>query len=167
MDINNILSKIENYKAQTAQRAEQERVAAEHHRQKLLDQIRVMKPDIDNLITVAETAREAGISIKNSLFSGEFHYEDGDFFADAMTHKVGFIPLSITNQAICGVGFEGGGCCGQYDFFTDGSATYDKNRDTKHDREASTEHLEKFIKKLPEFEKAFYDYIERVTGGKQ
>lgn len=35
MDINNILNKIENYKAQTAERAEQERIAAEHHRQSL------------------------------------------------------------------------------------------------------------------------------------
>ena len=53
MDINNILNKIENYKTATAERAEQKRVAAEHHRQSLLDQIRVMKPDIDNLIKVA------------------------------------------------------------------------------------------------------------------
>lgn len=66
-----------------------------------------------------------------------------------------------------GVGFEGGGYCGQYDFFTDGSAIYDKNRDNGHDREASMEHLEKFIEKFPEFEKAFYDYIEKVTGDKQ
>ena len=163
MDINNILGKIENYKAQTAQKAEQERIAAERHRQRLLDQIRVMKPDIDNLITVAETAREAGIPIKVDFDRFNPSYERGDFFADAMTHKVGFIPLSITNQAISGVGFQGGGCCGQYDFFTDGSAIYDKNRDNGHDREASTEHLEKFIKEFPKFEKAFYDYIEKVT----
>ena len=57
MDINNILVKIENYKTATAERAEQERIATEHHRQSLLDQIRVMKPDIDNLVKVAETAR--------------------------------------------------------------------------------------------------------------
>ena len=155
MDVNNILSKIENYKAQTAQKAEQERIAAEHHRQRLLDQIRVMKPDIDNLITVAEVAREARIPLKVDFDRFNPSYERGDFFADAMTHKVGFIPLSITNQAISGVGFQGGGCCGQYDFFTDGSAIYDKNRDNGHDREASTKHLEKFIKEFPEFEKAF------------
>lgn len=163
MDINNILGKIENYKAQIAQRAEQERVAAKHHHQRLLDQIRVMKPDIDNLITVAETAREAGIPIKVTSPYTDFTYENGDFFADAMTHKIGFFTISFTNQRITGVGFEGGGCCGQYDFFTDGSAIYDKNRDSGHDREASTEHLEKFIEKFPEFEKAFYDYIEKVT----
>lgn len=167
MDINNILGKIENYKAQTAERAEQERVAAEHHRQSLFDRIQVMKPDIDNLIKVANAAREAKISIKNSLFSGEFHYEDGDFFADAMTHKVGFIPISATSNEIAGVGFEGGGCCGQYDFFTNGQAILDRNRDSGRDRPASTEHLEKFIEKFPEFERAFYDYIEKVTGGKK
>lgn len=66
MDINNILSKIENYKTATAERAEQERIAAEHHRQRLLDQIQVMKPDIDNLIKVANTAKEAGIAVNTT-----------------------------------------------------------------------------------------------------
>lgn len=164
MDINNILNKIENYKAQTAKRAEQERVAAEHHRQNMLDWIQAMKPDIDNLIKVAETAREAGIPLQVSFDRFDSSYERGDFFTDAMTHKVGFVPTSFNNKAIIGVGFQGGGCCGQYDFFTDGSATYDKNRDNGHDREASTEHLEKFIEKFPEFEKAFYDYIEKKAN---
>ena len=163
MDINNILNKIENYKTATAERAEQERVAAEHHRQSLLDQIRVMKPDIDNLVKVAKAAQEAGIPLKVGYMANHT-YENGDFFTDAMTHKVGFVQASITSKEIIGVGFEAGGYCGVYDFFTDGVAIYDKKRDNGHDREASTEHLEKFIKKFPEFEKAFYDYIERKTG---
>ena len=167
MDINNILGKIENYKAQTAERAEQERSVAEHHRQSLLDQIRVMKPDIDNLIKVAEAAREAGIPIQVSFGHFDSSYEMGDFFTDAMTHKIGFVPTSFNNNGIIGIGFEGGGCCGQYDFFTDGVAIYDRNRDNGFSREASTEHLEKFIEKFPKFERAFYDYIEKVTGGKQ
>lgn len=163
MDINNILNKIENYKTATAERAEQERIAAEHHRQSLLDRIRVMKPDIDNLVKVAKAAQEAGIPLKVGYMVNHT-YENGDFFTDAMTHKVGFVQASITSKEIIGVGFEGGGCCGQYDFFTNGSVIYDKNRDNGHDREASTEHLEKFIEKFPEFEKAFYDYIEKKTA---
>lgn len=166
MDIDNILNKIENYKTATAERAEQERIAAERHRQSLLDQIRVMKPDIDNLIKVAETAREAGIPLQVSLGCFDSSYKNGDFFTDAMTHKIGFVPLSFNNKKIIGVGFEGGGYCGQYDFFTDGVAIYDRNRDNGFSREASTEHLEKFIEKFPEFERVFYDYIEKVTGFK-
>lgn len=166
MDINNILNKIENYKTATAKRAEQERIAAEHYRRSLLDRIRVMKPDIDNLIKVAKAAQEAGIPLRSGYMI-DHTYENGDFFADASTHKVGFAPNSLISREIIGVGFEGGGCCGQYDFFTDGSAIYDKNRDSGHDREASTEHLEKFIRKFPEFEKAFYDYIDYITGGNQ
>ena len=165
MDINNILNKIENYKTATAERAEQERIAAEHHRQSLLDQIRVMKPDIDNLIKVAKAAQEAGISLKVGYMANHT-YENGDFFTDAMTHKVGFVQASITSKEIIGVGFETGGCCGVYDFFTDGVAIYDKNRSNGHDREASTEHLEKFIEKFPEFERAFYDYIWQKTDHK-
>ena len=165
MDINNILNKIENYKTATAERAEQERVAAEHHRQRLLDQIRVMKPDIDNLIKVAKAAQEAGIPLKVGYMANHT-YENGDFFTDAMTHKVGFVQASITSKEIIGVGFETGGCCGVYDFFTDGVAIYDKNRGNGHDREASTEHLEKFIEKFPEFERAFYDYIGQKTDHK-
>lgn len=163
MDINNILGKIENYKTATAERAEQERVAAEHHRQSLLDRIRVMKPDIDNLVKVAKAAQEAGIPLKVGYMANHT-YENGDFFTDAITHKVGFVQASITSKEIIGVGFETGGCCGVYDFFTDGVAIYDKNRNNGHDREASTEHLEKFIEKFPEFERAFYDYIEKKTG---
>ena len=158
MDINNILNKIENYKTATAERAEQQRIAAEHHRQSLLDRIRVMKPDIDNLVKVAKAAQEAGIPLKVGYMANHT-YENGDFFTDAMTHKVGFVQASITSKEIIGVGFEAGGYCGVYDFFTDGVAIYDKKRDNGHDREASTEHLEKFIEKFPEFERAFYDYI--------
>ena len=165
MDINNILGKIEDYKKQTAERAEQERIAAEHHRQRLLDQIRVMKPDIDNLIKVAKAAQEAGIPLKVGYMANHT-YENGDFFTDAMTHKVGFVQASITSKEIIGVGFEAGGYCGVYDFFTDGVAIYDKKRDNGHDREASTEHLEKFIEKFPEFERAFYDYIGQKTDHK-
>ena len=165
MDINNILNKIENYKTATAERAEQERVEAEHHRQSLLDQIRVMKPDIDNLVKVAKAAQEAGIPLKVGYMANHT-YENGDFFTDAMTHKVGFVQASITSKEIIGVGFETGGCCGVYDFFTDGVAIYDKNRGNGHDREASTEHLEKFIEKFPEFERAFYDYIGQKTDHK-
>ena len=165
MDINNILNKIENYKTATAERAEQERIAAEHHRQRLLDQIRVMKPDIDNLIKVAKAAQEAGIPLKVGYMANHT-YENGDFFTDAMTHKVGFVQASITSKEIIGVGFETGGCCGVYDFITDGVAIYDKNRGNGHDREASTEHLEKFIEKFPEFERTFYDYIGQKTDHK-
>ena len=165
MDINKILNKIENYKTATAERAEQERIAAEHHRQSLLDQIRVMKPDIDNLVKVAKAAQEAGIPLKVGYMANHT-YENGDFFTDAMTHKVGFVQASITSKEIIGVGFEAGGCCGVYDFFTDGVAIYDKKRNNGHDREASTEHLEKFIEKFPEFERAFYDYIGQKTDHK-
>ena len=165
MDINNILNKIENYKTATAEKAEQERVAAEHHRQSLLDRIRVMKPDIDNLMKVAKAAQEAGIPLKVGYMANHT-YENGDFFTDAMTHKVGFVQASITSKEIIGVGFEAGGYCGVYDFFTDGVAIYDKNRNNGHDREASTEHLEKFIEKFPEFERAFYDYIGQKTDHK-
>ena len=165
MDINNILGKIENYKTATAESAEQERVAAEHHRQRLFDQIQVMKPDIDNLVKVAKAAQEAGIPLKVG-YMVDHTYENGDFFTDAMTHKVGFVQASITSKEIIGVGFETGGCCGVYDFITDGVVIRDKNRSNGHDREASTEHLEKFIKEFPEFERAFYDYIGQKTDHK-
>lgn len=164
MDINNILNKIENYKAQTAEKAEQERITAEHHRQSLLDQVWAMKPDIDNLIKVAETARKAGIPLQVSFDRFDSSYERGDFFTDAMTHKVGFVPTSFNNKAIIGVGFEGGGYCGQYDFFTNGVVIYDRNRDNGFSREVSAEHLEKFIKEFPKFERAFYEYIAKKTS---
>ena len=98
MDINNILGKIENYKTATAERAEQERIAAEHHRQSLLDQIRVMKPDIDNLIKVAETAREAGIPLEVSFGHFDSSYERGDFFTDAMTHKEAVVAVNMISS---------------------------------------------------------------------
>ncbi len=166
MDINNSLNKIENYKAAIAERAAQERVAAKHHHTQLLDQIWVMKTDIDNLIKVANAAREAGIPIQVKFPNTNFTYENGDFIADAMTHKIGFIPSSLTSERIIGVGFEGGGYCGNYDFFTDGQAILDRNHDNGCEKPASTEHLEKFIEKFPEFERAFYDYIGQKTDHK-
>lgn len=123
-----------------------------------------MKPNIDNLIKVAKAAQEAGIPLKVKEPLIDATYENGDFFADAQTHKIGFVPLMYMCNSPYGIGFEGGGCCGNYDFFTDGLVICDKNRSTKHDKEATTEHLEKFIEKFPEFERAFYDYIEKKTN---
>lgn len=160
-NINNLLSKIENYKTQTAEKAEQEHIAAGTYRQSLYYKVWAMKPAIDNLITVAKAAQEAGISLKVGWMVDET-YNNGDFFTDATTHKIGFVCARRTNEEIIGVGFEGGGCCGDYDFFTDGSTICDKNRDDgRETREASVEHLEKFIAKFPEFEKEFYAYIEK------
>ena len=164
MDINNILTQIETYKTKTAEKAEQERIAAERYRKDLFDQIRAMKPDIDNLIKVAKSAQEAGISLAVGWMVDKT-YDNGDFFTDATTHKIGFARAPHANKEIIGVGFEGSGCCGNYDFFTDGLMIYDKDRDDgRKTREASTEHLEKFIEKFPEFEKAFYAHIEKVTN---
>lgn len=147
-NINNLLSKIENYKTQTAEKAEQEHIAAETYRQSLYYKVWAMKPAIDNLITVAKAAQEAGISLKVGWMVDET-YNNGDFFTDATTHKIGFVCARRTNEGIIGVGFEGGGCCGNYDFFTDGSTICDKDRDDgRETREASVEHLEKFIAKF-------------------
>lgn len=163
-NISNILDSITNYKAQAAKRAEQERIAAEEYRQNLCNRVRAMKPAINDLIMVAKAAQEAGIPLKSEPMNG-LYYENGDFFAEAMTHKVGFVQASCTNEKIIGVGFEGGGYCGNYDFFTDGSTIYDKSRDNEWEtREPITKHLEKFIEKFSEFEEAFYDYIEKATN---
>lgn len=164
MDINNILNKIESYKTKTAEKAEQERIAAETYRQSLYYKVWAIKPAINDLITVAKAAQEAGIPLRSGYMI-DHTYANGDFFADASTHKVGFAPSSLISREIIGVGFEGGGCCGQYDFFTDGSTICDKDRDDgRETREASVEHLEKFIAKFPEFEKEFYAYIKKRTN---
>lgn len=166
MDINNILGKIETYKTKTTEKAEQERIAAETYRQSLYYKVWAMKPAINDLITVAKAAQEAGISLAVGWMVDKT-YDNGDFFTDATTHKIGFARAPHENKKIIGVGFEGGGCCGSCDFFTDGSIICDKNRDDgRNTREASTEHLERFIKKFPEFEKAFYAYIKKVTNCK-
>lgn len=137
----------------------------ETYRQSLYYKVWAMKPAIDDLITVAKAAQEAGISLAVGWMVDKT-YNNGDFFTDATTHKIGFARAPHANKEIIGVGFEGGGCCGNYDFFTDGSIICDKNRDDgRKTREASTEHLEKFIAKFPEFEKTFYAYIEKVTNG--
>ena len=163
-NINNILTQIENYRTKIAEKAEQERVATEHYRKDLFDKVRELKPEINDLITIAKAAKEAGFTLR-AAFTVYPTYNNGDFFTDATTHKIGFVTSSFWNGKIIGVGFEGGGCCGNYDFVTDGIAVFDRDRDDEHKtRDASTEHLEKFIAKFLEFEKAFYAYIEKVTN---
>ena len=115
--------------------------------------------DINNILNKIKNYKTATAEKAEQERIATEHYRQ----ADASTHKVGFAPNSLISREIIGVGFKGGGCCGQYDFFTDGVAIYDRNRDNGFSREATTEHLEKFIKKFPEFERAFYDYIEKVT----
>lgn len=145
MDINNILGKIK-----------QISISTENRYQKLVNKIQTIQPDIKNIIKVAKAAKKAGLIIFDFFSCKNSTYKNGDFLGGY--DKLGFIVPSFVDQNIIGVGFN--------NFFADGSIICDKNRSNGRDRPANTENLEKFIEKFPEFEKAFYNYIEKVTGGK-
>lgn len=119
--------------------------SSEQERQNVLDKVNVLKPDINNLLEVAIAAHKAGIAV-------------GSFF---LADTEGIIEFVKNDKEITGIQLF----LHQYNddsLFTNGISIYNLNRKYK----ASTGYLEKFIEKFPEFERAFYDYIEKVTGGK-
>ena len=116
--------------------------SSEQERQNMLDKVNVLKPDINNLLEVAMAAHKAGIAV-------------GNFF---LADTEGSIKFVKNDKEITGIQLF----LHQHDdgpLFTNGISICDLNCKCK----ISTEYLEKFIEKFPEFERAFYDYIEKVT----
>jgi hypothetical protein len=65
-------------------------------------------------------------------------------------------------SAIFELGINAGGACGNWNFRTDGDNVYDVDGDNV--REASLEHLQKFMSNFDKFEKSFYEYVDELVN---
>ena len=151
-------AKVENEKRKKAK--EEEDLANETER--LMEQIRELKPRIDDLIKLANYARRNGIEINYRDVRNE-DYKHGTFVSNGWSHVVGF----INENPIRYVGQVAGGAYGAWDFMTDGVEIFARGRceDRYIKGTPNVRQLRHFVKRFPVFEEEFYKYIDSKCKG--
>ena len=137
---------------------------------KLMAYITSLRPRIAELIETANACLENGIEINKYRCTHSDYdnkYERGTFVSNAITHKVGFIQGNGCSfgynkrTPITMMGIVNGGMNGCYDLHTNGLDAY-YHCDGKIVK-ADNRDLLKFVNGFNKFEKAFYEYVDRVV----
>lgn len=145
-----------------------EKLTKEEEKAQLVRVVMASKARIDELLLIANECLKNGIEIDaygKSLSRYKDTRENGSFITNGITHKIGFVKSMKASQ-ITELGIDGGGCCGPWDFRTDGKNVYsvsNKGYAKGLVSEPTLEHLLQFVSGLSEFESAFYDYVDKIT----
>lgn len=139
-------------------------------REKLINEIKKLKPRIQNIIEIGNFCIDNNIDIGQRTLSSQ-KYKKNQFETDGVGHQLGFYSYGINNNIWRGefnhykyIGYSMGGICGDKDFITNG----DLVANCKHDHpeniveQISIYHCKDFLKDFPIFEKAFYDFINKL-----
>ena len=156
----NRIDKIKNYaknKALKQQTAEEEKLLKS---KELVEEIKTLKPRIKELIEVGNACLVNGIPLTGQAWGGHEGYDTHQFITNCWSHLVGFVQNG--KSAIFELGINAGGACGNWNFRTDGDNVYDVDGDNV--REASLEHLQKFMNNFDKFEKSFYEYVDKLVN---
>lgn len=157
------MSRIDNIKAYAQERVQTEKAREEERQfkcEELTEKIRALKPRIKELIEVGNACLVNGIALTGQAWGGHEGYDTHQFITNCWSHLVGFVQNG--KSAIFELGINAGGACGKWNFRTDGDKVYDVCGDER--REASLEHMQKFINKFDEFETTFYGYVDGITS---
>lgn len=151
----------------------------EIERQKLITQIIAKGDRIRALIKVGNNCAQKGM-MPEARMLGDNRVKD-TFCTDGIHHEVGFHHegARYTNDnkfSIRYVGFDCGGACGPYDFYTDGTDIFEEHEDanckdwemrhrwdTKR-RKPTIEHMQKFLCDFDAFEEMFYAWFDKRFG---
>lgn len=158
MNINEMMSMIDKKVGNDKDKAKQKEIETKNRFDTALAKIKELKPRIDDLIKLANYAKDNGIDFNKRGWGGHEGYDTGMFYTNSWSHLVGF----VNRNPITLLGIDAGGACGDVDFRTNGEDTFGLNRNTMVIVEPSLYHMENFIKKFDEFEREFYAYIEKV-----
>ena len=159
------MSRIDNIKAYAEEKVLKEQRIEEERQikcEELTEKIKALKPRIKELIDVGNACLVNGIAITGQAWGGHEGYDTHQFITNCWSHLVGFVQSG--KSAIFEMGINAGGACGKWDFRTDGDRVYDVHEETKEHREASLEHMQKFINRFDEFEESFYRYVDGITN---
>lgn len=158
MNVNEMMSMIDKKVGNDKDNARQKEIETKNRFDIALAKIKELKPRIDDLIKLANYAKDNGINFDKRGLGGHDGYDTGMFYTNSLSHLVGF----LYGNPITMLGIDAGGACGDVDFRTNGEYTSGLNRKTKAIVEPRLYHMETFIKKFDEFEREFYAYIEKV-----
>lgn len=155
-----------------ANRDRQEKIdketAVKNRRKDLMEQIKEISDRIQDIIALANSCNENSVKIPEDRYDKESGAKYGyphEFIAEGICHHVGLIRTwglygSGTYQFI---GIVNGGCCGQYDFWTNGYRSFGRHEETHIETEPRISDLEHFLKEYPSFEKAFLNWIDSLA----
>ena len=149
------------YKARQEQKAKDEADATERHRAELALAIRGLKDRIQKLIETANACIENGIPItRTHHYSDSDKWEKGEFFTNAISHKVGFVKKTVLGKVLNEVeymGIDGGGANGEHYLRTNGECVV-----CTTGKLPEIYQMDKFLKDFDKFEAAFYSYIDKL-----
>ena len=140
--------------------------AQELLRSQLIAEVLSMRERIESVIAVGNALKEARLLQKNGWSEDKrlrpYGYEH-EVIADGVTHHVGLWDYGPSNAEIRYVGIAMGGYCGNYDFVTDGVSVVSRYRTQGHiTQPVPVAHLQQFLKEFPEYEKAFYAWVDET-----
>jgi len=177
MNTNDLVSKIA-AKRERLDSAENTKLCAEiEKRNALIAQICGMKDRIESILEVGNTLKENGFLYwhEDTLAHGndnrlkKYGY-NGAVVAEGIHHHVGFdaVFLRRTDRRIEWLAIRMGGCCGNYDFYTDGvtvkseldSCEKKYTPQSKWEQDVPISHLEQFLREFPAFESAVYAWVD-------
>lgn len=143
----------------TEERAEKRARDIDERKKAALNTISDLAPRINDLISLANYARDKGISLTGyQKFGGHEGYDTDLFITNGWSHLVGF----VNTNPIIELGITAGGACGNIDFRTNGVKTYGITEESHTIVEPRIEHLEEFVRMFDTFETEFYAYIDKV-----
>lgn len=155
------LEKLQQHIANEQKQKEEKEKAEKKYNDTLCKKICTLRPRIEKLIELGNAVRVAG-KLVHITWLGNYNAPNV-FRAEGIYHRLGFMDQGYEddNQIIKFIGFDCGGACGKYDFYTNGDEIFDKHEETKAIIHPSSEHMEKFLKEFDEFEKRFYDWFDK------
>ena len=156
--------------------AEQKANDEELKREELKVQIRALKDRIQAILTCANECVKNGIKIPESdstyLRAGTKYGYDYEFMTDGIYHGTGLWSLGKSGgkhvyKDFKFLGIMNVGANGPWDFITDGvdvmALGNSDNKRTEHTMTIpNIEDMEKFLRQFPEFEAAFYNWIDSL-----
>lgn len=158
MNVNEMMNMIDRKVGNDKEKERQKEIETNNRFDTALAKIKELRPRIDDLIKLANYAKDNGIDFNKRGWGGHEGYDTGMFYTNSWSHLVGF----VNRDPITLLGIDAGGACGDVDFRTNGEHTFGLNRNTMTIVEPSLYRMENFIKKFDEFEREFYAYIEKV-----
>lgn len=124
------------------------------------EQIKALKPRIDELLKAGNACRENKISLTGSAFGGHEGYDTHQFISNGWSHLCGFISEYSNENGnrqympFTKIGIIGGGYC-DFNLKTDGV-----NIEVEGDIEYV---LKRFLENFDSFESEFYRYVDKIT----
>ena len=89
MNVSEILKNLENYASEKEMEEKRKTKKERQEEMAMIENIKSLKPRIDNLLLVANSCLSHDISIENREWN-YLNYKHGHFAADAVTHHLGF-----------------------------------------------------------------------------